>query len=67
MANLGIAYAATQDSVPPAELAAWGEAHGFESLWLGEHSHIPTSRKTRFKRGTKYPITTNNCVIRLLH
>ncbi len=55
MANFGIAYAATQDSIPPAELGAWAEAHGFESLWLGEHSHIPTSRKTPFQTGDEVP------------
>src|SRR5271154_1431550 len=55
MANFGIAYAATQDSIPPAELAAWAEAHGFESLWLGEDSHIPTNRKTAFQTGDEVP------------
>ena len=55
MAHFGIAYAASEDSIPPAELAPWAEAHGFESLWLGEHSHIPTSRKTPFQTGGEVP------------
>jgi len=55
MADFGIAYAATQDSIPPAELGPWAEAHGFESLWLGEHSHIPTSRNTPFQTGGEVP------------
>jgi probable F420-dependent oxidoreductase len=55
MANFGIAYAASQDSIPPAEMARWAEAHGFESLWLGEHSHIPTNRKTPFQAGGEVP------------
>lgn len=55
MVNFGIAYAATQDSIPPAELGAWAEAHGFESLWQGEHSHIPTSRNTPFQAGGEVP------------
>src|SRR6516164_2717019 len=35
----------------PAELGRWLEAHGFESLWFGEHSHIPTSRKSPYPGG----------------
>ena len=30
----------------PELLAKTLEEAGFESLWYGEHSHIPTSRKT---------------------
>ncbi len=55
MADFGIAYAATHYSIPPAEMGAWAEAHGFESLWLGEHSHIPASRKTPFQTGDEVP------------
>jgi probable F420-dependent oxidoreductase len=37
------------------ELGRWAEANGFESLWFGEHSHIPTSRKTPFPMGGELP------------
>jgi probable F420-dependent oxidoreductase len=46
MANFGIAAVPTHDSIQPAELGRWAEAHGFESLWFGEHSHIPISRQS---------------------
>ena len=31
----------------PAKLARALEERGFESLWYGEHSHIPRSRRRR--------------------
>ncbi|HVC44613.1 MAG TPA: LLM class F420-dependent oxidoreductase [Candidatus Binataceae bacterium] len=55
MADFGISTAATQVSIQPIELGQWCEAHGFESLWLGEHSHIPASRKTPFPLGGELP------------
>ncbi len=30
------------------DLARAAEERGFESLWVPEHTHIPTSRRTRF-------------------
>src|ERR1700737_1477729 len=55
MANFGIVTITTDYSLQPAELAPWVEAHGFESLWFGEHSHIPTSRKSPFPMGGELP------------
>jgi probable F420-dependent oxidoreductase len=46
--KVGIAFAPTADSIPVVELAPEVERHGFESLWVTEHSHIPTSRKTLY-------------------
>ncbi len=40
---------------PPAELAQALEQRGFESLWYGEHSHIPCSRKTPYPPGGELP------------
>jgi probable F420-dependent oxidoreductase len=51
MADFGIATVCTHYSIQPAELGQWAEAHGFESLWFAEHTHIPTSRKTRYPMG----------------
>ena len=51
MANFGIVTTSTQYTMQPAELGRWLEAHGFESLWYGEHSHIPTSRKSPYPGG----------------
>ena len=55
MADFGIVTIPTDYSLQPAELAPWVEAHGFESLWFGEHSHIPTSRKSPFPMGGELP------------
>jgi len=55
MVNFGIVTIPTHYSLQPAELGVWAEAHGFESLWFGEHSHIPTSRKSPFPMGGELP------------
>ena len=39
----------------PATLARALEERGFESLWYGEHSHFPTSRKTPYPPGGEMP------------
>jgi probable F420-dependent oxidoreductase len=39
----------------PIELAKALEERGFESLWMGEHSHIPCSRKTPWPAGDGLP------------
>ena len=39
----------------PAELAVALEQRGFESLWYGEHSHIPASRNTAYPPGGDMP------------
>jgi len=40
---LGLATALTHESLQPVELAAWLEDNGFESLFLGEHTHLPAA------------------------
>ena len=42
------------DPAPP-ELARALEERGFESLWYGEHSHIPCSRRTPYPAGGEMP------------
>ncbi len=42
----GIAHFPTSYSIPPSELGPALEERGFESIWVAEHSHIPSSRKT---------------------
>lgn len=37
------------------DLARTAEERGFESLWVPEHTHIPTSRRTPFPGGTELP------------
>ncbi len=45
----------TLNDPPPAELAVALEERGFESLWYGEHSHIPCSRRTPYPPGGEMP------------
>ncbi len=51
MLKIGAVMFFTTDSMRPAELAPVLEAHGFESLWVPEHTHIPSSRKTPYPAG----------------
>jgi probable F420-dependent oxidoreductase len=44
--RFGITMFATDRSIDVVELAVAAEERGFESLWLPEHTHIPTSRRT---------------------
>jgi probable F420-dependent oxidoreductase len=45
----------TPNDPPPAELATALEERGFESLWYGEHSHIPCCRSTAYPAGGELP------------
>ena len=49
--HTGIAIFDTEYSIAIEELARAAEARGFESLWVPEHTHIPTSRKSPFAGG----------------
>jgi probable F420-dependent oxidoreductase len=44
--KFGVGTAITQYSLSPLELGPWLEANGFESIWFGEHSHLPVSRQS---------------------
>lgn len=44
--DIGVTVFATDQSWHPGELAAEVEARGATSLWIPEHTHIPTSRLT---------------------
>ena len=44
--KVGVAHFPTSYSISPPELGPALEERGFESIWVAEHSHIPTSRKT---------------------
>ena len=43
--RIGASIFFTADSIQPAELGVELEAHGFESLWLPEHSHMPLAQQ----------------------
>ena len=49
--KIGAVMFFTTDSMRPAPLARALEERGFESLWVPEHTHIPSSRKTAYPAG----------------
>jgi probable F420-dependent oxidoreductase len=53
--HLGLTIFPTDYSIPLHELAREAEQRGFESLWVAEHSHIPTSRKSPWPGGAELP------------
>ena len=53
--KFGIAMFPTDYSITPSELGRAVEEHGLESLWFPEHTHIPTSRKSRWPGGPNLP------------
>jgi probable F420-dependent oxidoreductase len=53
--KIGIAMFVTEYSIAPGELAAAVEERGFESLWMPEHTHIPTSRRSPWGGGPELP------------
>jgi probable F420-dependent oxidoreductase len=44
--EIGLAFFSTAERMSPVELAREAELRGFHSLYLPEHTHIPTSRRT---------------------
>ncbi len=55
MADFGIVTIPTHYTIQPVDFARWMENNGFESLFFGEHSHIPTSRESQFPGGGALP------------
>ena len=53
--RFGLAIFLTDYSIAPDELARMAEDRGFESLFLPEHTHIPTSRRTPYPPGGELP------------
>jgi probable F420-dependent oxidoreductase len=53
--HIGALIFPTDFSIRPAQLARELEDRGFESLWVTEHTHIPTSRRTPWPGGAELP------------
>jgi len=53
--HLGFASMNTPEELAPDRLGRALEERGFESLWMGEHSHIPVSRRTPYPAGGELP------------
>jgi probable F420-dependent oxidoreductase len=51
----GLAIFATDEGIPPGDLAQLAEARGFESLFVTDHTHIPASRTSAAPRGGELP------------
>jgi probable F420-dependent oxidoreductase len=49
--HIGLTMFATEYAILIDELAREAEARNFESLWVPEHTHIPTSRRSPFAGG----------------
>ncbi|OLC23467.1 MAG: LLM class F420-dependent oxidoreductase [Chloroflexi bacterium 13_1_40CM_3_65_12] len=53
--KVGAAIFPTDYGISMTELAPLVEEAGFESLWVAEHSHIPTSRQSPWAGGAELP------------
>ncbi len=53
--HIGVCMFATDYAIPIDELARETEARGFESLWVPEHTHIPTNRRSPWPGGAELP------------
>jgi probable F420-dependent oxidoreductase len=53
--HIGVCMFATDYAIRVDELARAAEDRGYESLWVPEHTHIPTSRRTPFPGGGQLP------------
>ena len=53
--KFGVAIFPTEYAISMTELAPSAEELGFESLWVAEHTHIPTSRQSPWPAGGELP------------
>jgi probable F420-dependent oxidoreductase len=53
--KLGFSSMNTPEELAPDRLARALEDRGYDSFWIGEHSHIPVSRKTPYPSGGDLP------------
>jgi probable F420-dependent oxidoreductase len=53
--DIGLVYFPTDTSIDPVALGRQAEEQGFESLFVTEHTHIPTSRATPYPGGGPLP------------
>ena len=53
--KLGVFSFNTDYGIRADDMARACEARGFESLWVGEHTHIPASRRSPYPGGGDLP------------
>jgi alkanesulfonate monooxygenase SsuD/methylene tetrahydromethanopterin reductase-like flavin-dependent oxidoreductase (luciferase family) len=54
MPRFGMITFATEYSMEPAAVARAIEERGLDAFYVSEHTHIPTSRKSKYPGGTDY-------------
>lgn len=55
MARFGVTIFPTDYSIQPVEVARAAEERGFDSIFVTEHTHIPTSRRSPWPGGGELP------------
>lgn len=60
--KFGLCMFLTDYSMSPTALAVASEDRGFESIWIPEHSHIPTERATPWPGGDELPKRYYDCM-----
>ncbi len=53
--TIGLTTGCTASTVSPSELGRWMEGNGFDSLWFGEHSHIPVNLQSKRRNYQNIP------------
>ena len=53
--HLGLFSYNVEYGARPDELACAAEERGYESFWVGEHTHIPATRQTPYPGGDPLP------------
>jgi probable F420-dependent oxidoreductase len=53
--RIGAMIFLTDRTIGPGEIAVELEQRGYESLWIPEHTHIPTGRRTPYPAGGELP------------
>ena len=53
--HFGITMIPADFAVSPVRLGVLVEEFGFESVWIGEHSHIPVGRTSAYPSGGELP------------
>jgi probable F420-dependent oxidoreductase len=64
--EVGFTSMNTLEDLDPGLLGRALEERGFRSLWIGEHSHIPVSRRTPYPAGGEMPVAYRSMMDPLL-